>query len=71
MYMPTCPCCSHNLLRHACAGRVYWFCRHCYQEMPTLITEDPVWIKSIACLSPSLVASCKKVSNSALMTKLV
>ena len=30
----TCPCCSTTLLRHIRSQRVYWFCRHCYQEMP-------------------------------------
>lgn len=28
-----CPLCSYPLLRHIRPGRLYWFCRHCYQEM--------------------------------------
>ncbi|MBF2050449.1 MAG: hypothetical protein EDM05_57005 [Leptolyngbya sp. IPPAS B-1204] len=32
--MPTCPCCSDNLLRHVRDSRVYWFCLTCHQEMP-------------------------------------
>ncbi len=34
MLSSTCPCCSHTLIRHIRSQRVYWFCRHCYQEMP-------------------------------------
>ncbi|PSB17886.1 hypothetical protein C7B61_07670 [filamentous cyanobacterium CCP1] len=33
-----CPCCSEPLLRHARNGKVYWFCLHCRQEMPNLMT---------------------------------
>lgn len=32
--MNTCPCCSEVLLRHARHGGIYWFCPHCWQEMP-------------------------------------
>ncbi|AFY91274.1 hypothetical protein Chro_5940 (plasmid) [Chroococcidiopsis thermalis PCC 7203] len=32
--MNPCPCCSHNLLRHIQAKRLYWFCSRCRQEMP-------------------------------------
>jgi predicted amidophosphoribosyltransferase len=31
-----CPCCSEPLLRHARHGSIYWFCSHCWQEMPNL-----------------------------------
>lgn len=34
--MSTCPCCSNRLLRHARHTGVYWFCSHCWQEMPDL-----------------------------------
>jgi ribosomal protein L37AE/L43A len=34
MAMNTCPCCGDALLRHARKGRVYWFCTHCWQELP-------------------------------------
>ena len=34
--MNSCPCCSSQLLRHARQNRVYWFCPHCWQEMPDL-----------------------------------
>lgn len=33
-----CPCCSEQLLRHARHGQVYWFCLHCRQEMPNLMS---------------------------------
>ncbi len=32
----TCPCCSEPLLRHIRGGSIYWFCSHCWQEMPNL-----------------------------------
>jgi len=34
--MNKCPCCSDQLLRHARHNEVYWFCTHCWQEMPDL-----------------------------------
>ncbi|EKQ69746.1 hypothetical protein OsccyDRAFT_2391 [Leptolyngbyaceae cyanobacterium JSC-12] len=34
--MHRCPCCSEVLLRHVRHGSVYWFCTHCWQEMPDL-----------------------------------
>ncbi|MGL5058371.1 MAG: hypothetical protein ACRC62_00215 [Microcoleus sp.] len=34
--MNSCPCCSSQLLRHARHNRIYWFCSHCWQEMPDL-----------------------------------
>lgn len=34
MPIPNCPCCSDTLVRHIRSKGVYWFCRHCYQEMP-------------------------------------
>lgn len=37
--MNTCPCCSEVLLRHARHSGVYWFCTHCWQEMPDLSLE--------------------------------
>ncbi len=41
MLSHTCPCCSDTLLRHIRTGEVYWFCRHCYQEMPDFVNEFP------------------------------
>ncbi len=34
--MITCPCCSAKVLRHARHGSIYWFCPHCWQEVPDL-----------------------------------
>jgi diguanylate cyclase (GGDEF)-like protein len=31
-----CPCCTEPLLRHISSQRSYWFCHHCYQEMPDI-----------------------------------
>lgn len=38
--MNTCPCCSHILLKHFSQHREYWFCRHCWQEMPLFESQD-------------------------------
>lgn len=40
--MTTCPCCSNQLLQHVRNRQVYWFCRNCWQEMPTLELKDVV-----------------------------
>ena len=34
--MATCPCCSYQMLHHIRGNQTYWFCRHCWQEMPNL-----------------------------------
>ena len=37
--MSACPCCGEVLLRHARHAGVYWFCTHCWQEMPVLALD--------------------------------
>ncbi len=37
--MNYCPCCSSPLLLHIRGSEIYWFCRHCWQEMPVLNWE--------------------------------
>ncbi|NJN86608.1 MAG: hypothetical protein HC881_10225 [Leptolyngbyaceae cyanobacterium SL_7_1] len=58
--MNICPCCSASLLRHARHNRVYWFCPHCWQEMPNLQittpTENPSLIRARNPLSDRLEA---------------
>ncbi len=34
-----CPCCSYPLLQHTRTSGIFWFCRHCWQEMPVLSCE--------------------------------
>ncbi len=52
--MPKCPCCAEKLLRHVRHGAIYWFCSHCWQEMPDLASaivdrsEDPASKKKAA-----------------------
>lgn len=36
----TCPCCSEVLLRHIRHDGVYWFCQHCWQEMPNFSDKN-------------------------------
>nr|WP_276751425.1 hypothetical protein [Chlorogloeopsis fritschii] len=38
--MNYCPCCSSPLLLHIRGSETYWFCRHCWQEMPLLSREN-------------------------------
>lgn len=32
-HAPSCPFCSHVLLRHIRSGSVYWLCRRCREEV--------------------------------------
>ena len=36
----TCPFCSYSLLHHFGNHREYWFCRHCWLEMPNIENQD-------------------------------
>lgn len=40
MPIHSCPCCSDRLLMHVRHSGVYWFCRHCWQEMPIAAAVD-------------------------------
>jgi len=39
--MNYCPCCSGVLLEHIRGRETYWFCRHCWQEMPVYNWNEP------------------------------
>lgn len=54
--MNSCPCCAGTLLRHVRHNSVYWFCPHCWQEMPDLESE------SKTCY-PALVSLTKLISQ--------
>ncbi|NJL37937.1 MAG: hypothetical protein HC840_31810 [Leptolyngbyaceae cyanobacterium RM2_2_4] len=59
--MNTCPCCSEQLLRHARHNSVYWFCPHCWQEMPNLssaIATNQRQVKKLERLVDSLDLVC-------------
>ncbi|WP_449002355.1 hypothetical protein [Myxosarcina sp. GI1(2024)] len=34
-----CPCCSNSMLHCLEGNRSYWFCRHCWEEMPDLTAK--------------------------------
>lgn len=58
--MNTCPCCSQPMLRHTRQHQVYWFCRHCWEEMPLLeVKSSPLTVLSDqeAPISPELSVS--------------
>jgi len=35
-YANVCPCCTSVMLHHLGNHREYWFCRTCWQEVPSL-----------------------------------
>lgn len=51
--MSNCPCCSNPMLRHIRGHQIYWFCRHCWAEMPNLESKKENLVnnrlRSIAC----------------------
>ena len=37
--MTNCPLCESKLLAHIRDQHLYWFCRHCWQEIPNLADQ--------------------------------
>ncbi len=54
---PTCLCCGHPLLRHARWQGIYWFCPHCYQEMPVLEHQPHPWKDKAVIVGKALATS--------------
>ncbi len=54
-----CPCCASLLLRHVRASGLYWFCPHCYQEMPNFLTVEP-WLRR----APAAIAATVDIRHS-------
>jgi hypothetical protein len=48
-----CLCCSNSMLRHLDRDRSYWFCRHCWQEIPDRTAQRKMQIN----LNPLLLNS--------------
>jgi hypothetical protein len=70
--MDTCPCCADVLLRHFDHGSLYWFCRSCWAEMPSveeyrarvaITVPESVRVLSVVQSPPSLVGSPKNRSS--------
>jgi len=38
--MATCPSCSDIMTRHLYHGKIYWFCRNCWQRLPEPYMEQ-------------------------------
>jgi ribosomal protein L37AE/L43A len=51
----TCPCCSEVMLRHIRQNSVYWFCPHCWQEMPNLSHKILERVGNAASGNPAVV----------------
>lgn len=64
--MPTCPCCSTKLLRHARHNTIYWYCPHCREEMPDL--KSMVLSRSQLFQSPGGWLGIRKQNSGALVT---
>ncbi|MBE8999987.1 MULTISPECIES: hypothetical protein [unclassified Nostoc] len=46
--MNYCPCCSSLLLEHIRGADSYWFCRHCWQEMPVYkLNESSLFTEAV------------------------
>ena len=64
--MNSCPCCSHQLLRHIRQRNVYWFCSHCRQEMPNFEYSS----QKVRALSSQVVRKPTRASMAILQGKL-
>ncbi|MBW4565129.1 MAG: hypothetical protein KME32_29340 [Mojavia pulchra JT2-VF2] len=53
--MNYCPCCSDVLLQHINGSKIYWFCRHCWQEMPESLSQR------VGLLSENVVEELPKI----------
>ncbi|MBW4619408.1 MAG: hypothetical protein KME17_08620 [Cyanosarcina radialis HA8281-LM2] len=49
-----CPLCSHLLLRHIRSNEIYWFCRHCHQEVPVVRCKSQMLTLKVADLRKQL-----------------
>lgn len=61
--MNICPCCSGKLLRHVRHGNVYWFCRHCWQEMPECSALSSVSLNSLGTLEQYFHSSLSTINE--------
>ncbi|MBG1243631.1 hypothetical protein F8R90_21355 [Nostoc sp. NZL] len=67
-FMTNCPCCSNQMLRHIRLQQTYWFCRHCWQEMPNLNSEKNSNILNLTIKSTSSVKKPISVNHKLLQT---
>ncbi|MFN6473148.1 MAG: hypothetical protein RMY36_026260 [Nostoc sp. SerVER01] len=51
--MNYCPCCSGLLLEHLRGRETYWFCRHCWQEMPVYNNKSSSFAEAVIGKLPS------------------
>lgn len=51
--MLSCPCCSHQVLRHIRGHRLYYFCRHCWIEFSKLDGETDLFAHINSEVKPS------------------
>jgi DNA-directed RNA polymerase subunit M/transcription elongation factor TFIIS len=71
--MSYCPCCSNTLLQHIRGSEVYWFCRHCWQEMPVWEENSNSLSKEIVEVEdvPNILRHQKKATTNAFNSKRV
>ncbi len=55
--MNSCPCCTAMLLRHVRHNDVYWFCPHCWQEMPNFSPKSSLDDGSVSLLDGHVLDS--------------
>ncbi|OUL22956.1 hypothetical protein [Nostoc sp. 106C] len=66
--MSYCPCCSNILLQHLRGSEVYWFCRHCWQEMPVWEVNSTS-LSEVLEDSPRILQHQKKASTNVSASK--
>ncbi|BAY07535.1 hypothetical protein [Calothrix sp. NIES-2098] len=67
--MSYCPCCSDVLLKHIRGSEVYWFCRHCWQEMPKLELNSSLFPEAAIEELPKVLQHQKKVNTNVFTSK--
>jgi DNA-directed RNA polymerase subunit M/transcription elongation factor TFIIS len=61
--MSYCPCCSNLLLQHIRGSELYWFCRHCWQEMPVFMDKNSgLFLEDLVEDSPKILAHRKRTN---------
>lgn len=62
--MNYCLCCSGVLLQHIRGHETYWFCRHCWQEMPVLgVSRTKLFSYPLSCKLPELATTQEKLEK--------
>lgn len=68
--MNYCPCCSNLLLEHIRGAESYWFCRHCWQEMPVYnLNKSSSLIEAVQGKLPRKPQKAKRINTTVYASK--